>query len=236
MDEEIQQGVETPVDAGSGDTNSQPENNQPVDPQGGEQPTEQAPAEDKRDWEAYARKLEADKKSLRSQVEQSQVATPQAPVDYSQLPPEEQAINLLRDIVGETVQSALAPLQEEKVWNDFERKPYVSALQPEIVAELKKLPESMPLAQRLETARKEAIVNNLDAIRDIEKETGLKQAYNNQQTKRGNAGLGARSGAPAAAHDSVVDRVMRGENVSTEDYRSNLTEIRRAQQREIESS
>lgn len=155
-------------------------------------------------------------------------------------PPEEQeALGILRKLFAEEIapiKEELSSVKEEKIWDKFESDPIVRTLGPEVKAELDNLDpalKSLPLEQRLNTAKALAIANNLPTIQKAYKDLGIEQAYTNQAVKRGQSGLGQSPSQMGPKPESVVDRVLRGETVTTEEFAAHEKEIDEAMRRQI---
>ena len=160
------------------------------------------------------RDLYKEEKAKRLELEQTQV--PQE--DNSQT----DALKLLRETVEKAVEplkSELTQIKEEKVWDAFEKKPYVDTLSPEINAELKVIETKfsvLSLEDKLELARTQAIAKNLDTIVKVSKEAGMNQAYGNQQIK-GQKGLGDSAAKPKGdSIEALWERMNSGELTDSE--------------------
>lgn len=229
MDEEVQ-SVETtetvpsttenaPVENESTQTEATPD--QSVAPE--------ATSEDNRDFRKAFEAKNQDYKELKAMYNELKTQNSSQPQEMTQPQTPDEALQVLRNIVNE----AVTPLLEDKIWSDFEKQPLVAQMKPEIFAELQKLPANMPLQDKLQTAREKAIINNLDTIMRVSKNSGVEQAYNNQAIKKGNAGLGQSRSQAGDVRESVVDKALRGENISTEDYKNNRAEILKAQREQF---
>ena len=144
---------------------------------------------------------------------------------------QKEAIEVLRQIIREEV----TPLKEEKVWDEFEKKPYVDVLGKEINEELSRIENSTPkmsLENKLEQARKSAIANNIDTIIKVSKEVGAEDAYKNQTLKKNQAGLGESASKAGREKQSLLEKVKAG-TLSDQEWRDNAEEIDKAMREEI---
>lgn len=197
--------------------------------------------EDKRDFKGYAKNLEAELKTLREHVATLENTATQPKVteqietalDVEGLTDEQkEGMGLLKGMLKEAVNEAVKPLNEElqavkqeKVYTEHIEKPYAQSLAPEIRAELDSLPKNIPLAERLERARQSAIVNNLDKIRQIDREIGADQAYANKDTKtRMTKTLGATASKAGEVAPDIQSKFLSGQ-LSDADYQANKTEL-----------
>lgn len=223
------------------DESQQPEGSEGLGESQPQQDTEtEQSGNDGRDWEAYARKLEAERREYKSSSDNRQAPQQQATAE-SQYTSQSDAIQALSETLKASIlpeiEQRLSPLisdyqakQEQKIFDEFSSDPRVKALGPEIRQELEQLPDfakSMPLQARLQYARNQAIANNLDKIVSINQKLGTEKAYQNQQNKQ--VINSARQSHPARNdYSSVVERVLAGQKVSDAEYRANHNEIREA--------
>lgn len=233
-------GVETQTQADAAPTADTTVENQAP---GTSQVTEQtdSPREDNRDWQGYARKLEAENKSLRELRRERQSQPQTAPYQAEQTAEvggDEQAIQLLQDIIGKTLDARLSPILQERVWQEFETKPYVKELAPEINQQLEQIERefpNLPLEKQLELARKNAIADNLDTIRKIERENGRQEGYNSKTLKQTNAGLGESANQARTADTGSADEKLLewAKSAPTSEYIARKSEIDAARRRQL---
>lgn len=146
-----------------------------------------------------------------------------------EITPEQQdeALGKIRSLI----QEELAPIkqgldageQKESLARVMEM-PYSKALEPEITAEFKKFPDSMPFGERLEAARNAAIGANLEKITQINQDIGKEQAYSNQNTK-GDAGRTVGETASNAGRTEKPALETLKEGMTDKEYASNRDEI-----------
>jgi hypothetical protein len=177
-------------------------------------------------------------KSKREQLEREK-QTPTAPENREPTPdeilanatPEEKkGVEILTHIIRKEISQIAGPLEkrnEEVILKEFEDKPYVKELAPQIQAKLNEQPDylkSQPLEIRLEAARRDAITDNIDTVTQIAVEVGREQGQSNRQLKQNQGGL---KGQPARQEgkDDFFKRLETGD-VSDEEYKERHDEVK----------
>jgi hypothetical protein len=183
-----------------------------------------------RDFEKAFFKERDENKKLKAEMESKNQNQPQP----AEVPAEaEEGINLLKRVVGEAVEPYLGNLkeqQEKQIVSEFQKKEYVDILSNEIQGELKNIPESLPLNDRLEQARLMAIGKNADKIVEAALETGREAGYKNRSFKKAQ---GTIKETPASNYKDDFFKRLDSGNVSKEEYKERLDEVRKYEREQL---
>lgn len=250
--DELETGVETAVsEPTTADTTvAAPESKTPtsvgelLNNQDQEQ-SEQEPSErtDPRDFRGMAKAKEAEAKEFKQLYKDAQakidaLSSENQPtthvIDPVNVISEEEALKVVQKLIKDGVDEAIAPLrgsfEEQKrdaVLTEFQNKPYVRELAPEITKEMSNFsPElkRLPLEQRLEIGLALAKANNIETITKVSRDIGAEQAYANQDLKRSQVGSGTRPSQALTPNDNLLERVKTG-RVSDKEWIERKTEI-----------
>lgn len=204
-------------------TETVPTDNPPVDEQKPTEPEVEPTGPSAEDYKKGMFKAQAKVKELEALLE-----TPSAPREKVELSDEDQdGLKILGELFDQRLKPVMSKLeQNEKVTavQEIMSQPYSQALEPEITAEFKELPDTIPFADRMRQARSNAIANNLPKIIEVNRELGKQEAYANKDNKSQIKGVNtpARVTEP---NKGWQDKLEAGERLTSQEYRDNRTAI-----------
>lgn len=187
-------------------------------------------------WRTRAKELENELREMK----QTQPATPPAGTEATGVSDQDEAINLLKGIVGDVLKEEIAPIKSQfeaqtrdKAIEEIGKRPFAGDYADKIVETAKSLPGEMSFQERMDRAYKE-VISSPDIIVEIagkNRQVGMDAAYDNQSVKRGQQGLGD---TPAKTTESkgLLERFEAGE-LSAEEYKENRVELEKLRKEQL---
>jgi hypothetical protein len=186
-------------------------------------------------WRTRAKELETELRELK----QTQVTAPPVTAEATKTD-EEEAVNILKGIVGDVLKEEIAPIKtqfeaqaRDKAIEEIGSRPFAKGFAEEIVETAKALPSDMSFSERLDRAYKDFMSSpdTLVKIAGTNRQVGMDAAYDNQSVKRGQQGLGD-TPTKTTETKGLLERFEAGE-LSPEEYKENRVELEKLRKEQL---
>jgi len=241
MDENIQATQNTQTETADADQSQAGTETTEVSEVKPEDTTEVKDEKKEKDFEQGLYKWRTRAKELESELrEMKQTTVAPATTEATEISDQDEAINLLKGIVGDVLKEEIAPIKSQfeaqtrdKAIEEIGSRPFAGDYADKIVETAKSLPGEMSFQERMDRAYKE-VISSPDIIMEIagkHKQAGMDTAYDNQSVKRGQQGLGD---TPTKTTESkgLLERFEAGE-LSAEEYKENRVELEKLRKEQL---